>query len=170
MRPTTHQPDVELSLGAVQRGALVGLVALAGVIGTWSYFWPRHFFEHFPVVVGAWIAQDGPFNEHLACDHGAMYLALGAASAYGLIRGSQAVYRVTGIAWTVFGTLHVAYHAGHLGQLATAQAVSQAAALIVALALGVAVMIPGRPRRLETPHAHPRVRRVRDWMRFSTVR
>ena len=99
-----------------------------------------------------------------------MYLALGAASAYGLVRGSQPMYRATGIAWTVFGTLHVAYHTGHLGQLATTQAVSQAAALIVALALGLVVMIPDRPRLLRTPHAHPRVRRVHDWMGPSTSR
>lgn len=143
----------------MQRGALVGLVALAGVVGTWSYVWPRHFFEHFPVVLGEWISQDGPFNEHLARDHGAMYLALGAASAYGLLRGSQAVYRATGMAWTVFGILHLTYHVTHLGTLATTEATGQTAALAAAVALGIAVMIPGRPRHGRTPRVQPHRRR-----------
>lgn len=114
------------------------------LVGTWSYVWPQEFFDHFPAVLGEWISQDGPFNEHLVRDHGAMYLALGAASLYGLFRPSQAVYRVLGIAWTVFGVLHFAYHVTHLGHLTGIEAVSQIAVLVIAVLLGLTLMVsPG---------------------------
>lgn len=60
--------------------ALVGTIVVAGVVGTWAYALPREFYDHFPVVLGEWISLDGPYNEHLVRDHGAQYLALGAAS------------------------------------------------------------------------------------------
>ncbi len=147
MTATTNEARESRPISALQRGALIGLVVLAVVIGAWSYFWPRDFFDHFPVVLGEWISQDGPFNEHLARDHGAMSLALGGASAYGLVRASQPVYRAMGIAWTVFGVLHVAYHVAHLGQLSATEAMSQVTALVVAVLLGTAVMIPGPPKQ-----------------------
>ncbi|MCM0673358.1 hypothetical protein NCC78_01260 [Micromonospora phytophila] len=117
---------------------------IAGVVGVWSYFLPQASFHHFPAVLGEWISQDGPYNEHLVRDHGAMYLALGAASAYGLMRPSQIGYRLLGIAWTVFGVLHFAYHVTHLGHMPATDTASQVAVLVVAVLLGIALLISGR--------------------------
>ncbi|GLY48964.1 hypothetical protein [Lentzea sp. NBRC 102530] len=130
--------------GPVQKGALVASVVIAGVVGLWSYFLPESFYDHFPVVLGEWISQDGPYNEHLVRDHGAMYLALGAGSVFGLFRPSRHVYQLLGVAWTVFGVLHIAYHVGHLGHMSTADAIGQVTVLVVAVLLAVALFVPGR--------------------------
>lgn len=127
--------------------ALAGTVVLSAVLGVWAYFLPQAFFDHFPIVLGEWVSTDGPFNEHLVRDHGAMYLALGAAGVYGLVRPSVPVYRVLGIVWSVFGVLHFAYHVGHLDHLGQLAATAQLIALVVALGLGIAMLIPGRRQR-----------------------
>ncbi|GGR23086.1 hypothetical protein ACFOE1_15615 [Agromyces mediolanus] len=130
-----------------QYAALAGTVVLSAVLGIWAYFLPQAFFDHFPIVLGEWVSTDGPFNEHLVRDHGAMYLALGAVGVYGLVRPSLPVYRVLGIVWVVFGVLHFAYHVGHLDHLGPVEAAAQLIALVVALGLGIAMLIPGRRQR-----------------------
>lgn len=135
-RTTTHQ-----------YAALAGTVVLSAVLGVWAYFLPQAFFDHFPIVLGEWVSTDGPFNGHLVRDHGAMYLALGAAGVYGLVRPSLPVYRVLGIVWSVFGVLHFAYHVGHLDHLGQMEATAQLIALVVALGLGIVMLIPERRRQ-----------------------
>jgi hypothetical protein len=92
-------------IGHIQLAALIGTIAIAAVVGLWAYVLPREFYDHFPSLLGEWISQDGPFNEHLIRDHGAQYLALGAGSVTALFWRSQFVYRVLGIVWGLFGVL-----------------------------------------------------------------
>ena len=141
--PAPAAPETR-PVGAVQYGALVATVVIVGFVGAWSYFLPQAYYDHFPSVLGEWVSKDGPYNEHLVRDHGAMYLALGAASLYGLIRPSQVGCRLLGIAWTVFGILHFAYHVTHLGHLPPDEAVGQVVVLAVAIVLAVMLLIPGR--------------------------
>lgn len=137
-------------VGALQYSALIATVIIAAVVGVWSFAFPQSFYDHFPSVLGEWISQDGPYNEHLVRDHGAMYLALGAASLAGFFWREQAVYRVLGIAWTVFGVLHFSYHVTHLGHMSASDATSQVIVLIVAVVLGVGLFVPPRARRSRT--------------------
>lgn len=123
--------------------ALALSAALAFFVGGWAFFAPRSFYDSFPGVLGTWISIDGPFNEHLVRDVGAMYLALGVASLGGLAWRSTAVFRVLGLAWTVFGLLHLAYHATHLDHVDVATAVGSIVSLSISLALGVVLLIPG---------------------------
>lgn len=139
-------PDDTRAVSRTQYGALVATVIIVGVVGAWSYFWPQPYFDHFPVFLGEWVSKDGPYNEHLVRDHGAMYLALGAASLYGLVRPSQVGCRLLGIAWTVFGVLHFAYHVTHLGHLPVDEATGQVVVLAVATLLAIALMVPGLHR------------------------
>ena len=131
----------------VQVAALAGTVVIGSTLGLWAYVWPVGFFERFPIVLGEWISRDGPFNEHLVRDHGAMYLALAAAGLYGLVQRGGAVMRALGVVWTVFGILHVAYHVSHLAHLSAVEATGQLTALVVALTLGVILLLPGREPR-----------------------
>ena len=94
-------------------------------------------------MLGTWISTDGPFNEHLIRDVGAMYLALGIASVGGLVWHSPAVFRILGLAWTVFGVLHLGYHAMHLDHMDAVDAVGSIVSLSISLALGVVLLIPG---------------------------
>jgi hypothetical protein len=123
--------------------ALALSAALAFFVGGWAFFAPRSFYDSFPGVLGTWVSTDGPFNEHLIRDVGAMYLALGVASVGGLVWRSTAVYRVLGLAWTVFGALHLGYHATHLDHVDATSAVGSIVSLSISLALGVVLLIPG---------------------------
>lgn len=134
-----HRP-----VGRLQRSALVGTLAIAVVVGVWAYGFPRGFYDHFPHLLGEWISQDGPYNEHLIRDHGAQYLALGLGSAAALRWRSQPLYRVLGLAWSAFGVLHLAYHATHLGHLGAADASAQLVVLVVAAVLGAGIAVPPR--------------------------
>jgi len=124
--------------------ALAFSALLALFVGGWAYFAAQSFYDSFPGVLGSWVSVDGPFNEHLIRDVGAMYLALGAASIGGLIWRHPIAYRVLGLAWTVFGTLHFAYHAFHLAHMPLASAIGEMVALGISLLLGVVLLIPGR--------------------------
>jgi hypothetical protein len=48
----------------------------SGVLGSWALLAPRSFYDDFPGLGRSWIAVDGPFNEHLIRDVGALNLAL----------------------------------------------------------------------------------------------
>lgn len=144
----------ERRIGAIQLAALIGSIVIAAVVGTWAYFFPGAFYDHFPAVLGEWISQDGPYNEHLIRDHGAQYLALGLASVFGLFWHSQIGYRLLGIAWTTFGLLHFLYHVTHLSHMSVSDQVSQVIVLGFAVLLGVGLFIPPRRRpRAASPTA-----------------
>ena len=59
------------------RAVRVGCAALAlssAVIGVWAAFFPHAFYAHFPGGGHAWVAVDGPVNEHLVRDVGQLNL------------------------------------------------------------------------------------------------
>ncbi|WP_235008195.1 hypothetical protein [Microbacterium timonense] len=140
--------DTERRLSRVQVVALIGSIVIAAVVGTWAYFFPREFYDHFPAILGEWISQDGPYNEHLIRDHGAQYLALGLASVFGLLWPTQLGCRLLGVAWTAFGVLHFLYHVTHLAHMSVFDQVSQVIVLAIAVLLGVGLFIPPRRRRV----------------------
>ena len=58
----------------------VGLAVLAAqglLLGAWATASPRGYFNDFPGLGLQWVAGDGPYNEHLMRDYGALNLALG---------------------------------------------------------------------------------------------
>ena len=61
-----------------RRGILWALNALGAFVGAWALAAPRSFYDGFPMpgLLGAWVASDGPYNEHLVRDVGSLYLAL----------------------------------------------------------------------------------------------
>lgn len=124
--------------------ALALSTILALFVGLWAYLAPQSFYDSFPGVLGSWVSVDGPFNEHLIRDVGAMYLALGAASIGGLVWRHPISFRLLGIAWTVFGTLHFAYHALHLEHMSLESAIGEMVALGVSLLLGITLLIRDR--------------------------
>lgn len=130
-------------MSRIHSAALASSAAIAFFVGAWAFFAPRSFFDSFPGVFGAWISTDGPFNEHLVGDVGAVYLALAAASVAGLVWRSPVAFRLLGLAWTVFGALHLGYHVTHLHHLDAPDAVGTVVSLSLSLALGVVLLIPG---------------------------
>ncbi len=68
-----------------------GLVDLPA--GLWPLLSPRGFYEDFPGFRIGWVAMDGPFNEHLIRDFGALNLALSAILIGAAVIGRTAVAR-----------------------------------------------------------------------------
>jgi hypothetical protein len=131
-----------------RRLLLLAAAALGLTVGLWAAAGPRAFYDSFPGFGRAWITADGPFDEHLVRDVGALHLGLAAASLASLRARDT---RAAGAAWTVFGVLHLGYHAAHLGGMAAVDVVGNVVALGLGLALGVALLLPPVPARRETP-------------------
>jgi len=126
------------------RRILLWATAAVGVfVGLWAAIWPAAFYDAFPGLGRVWIAVDGPFNEHLIRDVGALYLALAAASiAAAFTRGPESG-RVVGVAWTVFGLPHLIYHATQFGGMPLIDVIGNVVGLGGSLALGIVLMLPG---------------------------
>ncbi|GAB3564426.1 hypothetical protein GCM10027445_08210 [Amycolatopsis endophytica] len=91
------------------------LFALTGlVVGCWATFLPESFYSDFPGVRPGYVSVDGPYNQHLVRDVGAMFLALGALTVGAMIVRTTTVTRLTGLAWLVFSVPHAFYHFTHL--------------------------------------------------------
>ncbi|MGA1836906.1 hypothetical protein VD659_08230 [Herbiconiux sp. 11R-BC] len=133
------------------RRIILAVTAAIGLfVGAWAAFWPREFYDAFPGLGRIWIAVDGPFNEHLIRDVGALYLALAGASVAAIFSRTPDAARAVGVAWTVFGVPHLAYHLAHLESLAPLDALGNIVSLGGCLALGLVLMLPG-PRRTTRP-------------------
>src|SRR5438874_1584169 len=74
---------------------------------------PKQYFEHFPGAGHTWVAIDGPYNEHLMRDYGALNLALAAVALCALIFMTRELIIVAGLATVVYAVPHVAYHLAH---------------------------------------------------------
>lgn len=125
-------------------------VALGAYVGGWAFAAPDAFYRSFPGFGLHWIDVDGPFNEHLIRDVGALYLGLGAASLAAALSRSAQPGRVVGLAWAVFGVLHFGYHALH----PEGSAADVAGALIslgLSALLGLALLLPLRKRAVAAP-------------------
>lgn len=127
------------------------LNVLGAFVGVWALVAPHAFYEVFPGIgFGAWVGVDGPFNEHLIRDVGALYLALVAAGVVAaLMRRADASIAV-GVAWLVFSVPHLGYHLLHLGGLPPLDAIVEPISLAVPLALSIALVIPPRASRTRT--------------------
>ena len=125
------------------------------VPGLWAALWPESFYGDFPAIRPAWVAVDGPYNEHLIRDVGAMFLALAVLALVAAVTGGAAAARLAGLAWLVFSVLHFAYHVTHLQVYESLDqwlnVISQVTSILVALAV---VLIP--PTSVDRRN-HPRL-------------
>jgi hypothetical protein len=131
----------------LRRYVLVVLSLTGAYTGIWAYFAPRHWHARFPGFGRSWLPQLGPFNEHLAKDTGAMFLALTVLSLIALryVRNDVLV-RTTGLAWLTFNALHLTYHLGHLHMYGTFDKVLNVVGLSAVVLLSIA-LLPAQPRK-----------------------
>lgn len=127
----------------LRRIILWATAAIGLFVGLWAAAWPTSFYTSFPGLGRVWIAVDGPFNEHLIRDVGALYLALAAASTAATFSRTPDAGRVMGVAWTVFGIPHLVYHVSHFAGMPAIDVVGNIVGLSGSLALGVVLMLPG---------------------------
>ncbi|WP_129337541.1 hypothetical protein [Cellulomonas endophytica] len=134
------------------RRLLLGALVLVGLyVGLWAAVLPASFHASFPGPFGPWVAQDGPYDQHLVRDVGTLHLALAAAGAVATLRPARGTTTAVALAWVVHSVPHLAYHVAHLDHLGPADAVAQTVALGGTLLLAAALLLPGRrPARAGT--------------------
>ena len=89
------------------------------VVGAWALAAPQSFYDSFPGGGRTWVSVDGPFNEHLVRDVGALNLALVVVLVAAAWWGGERLVRVAAVAALVWGLPHFLYHLGHLDPLPT---------------------------------------------------
>lgn len=134
----------------VVRAALTALVLVSAAVGVWATFAPRGFYDDFPGGGRVWVAADGPYNEHLVRDVGALNLALTVVTLVAAVTLARAAVIAASLAWLVYSVPHLVYHARHLDVYDTADQVSTIVALAGAVVLPSVVLAAelarGRPR------------------------
>ena len=116
----------------------LAILALVGVqVGLWAAFFPQSFYDDFPGSGRVWVAVDGPYNEHLVRDVGALNLALAVVAVIAFVTLSRAAVLAAGGAWLAYGLPHLVYHLRHLDVL------DDGDQLAVAFTLSLNVLVAG---------------------------
>jgi nucleoside-diphosphate-sugar epimerase len=140
------QLDLEPALSGTARLLLWLLAANGILLGIYATFMPRQFYDDFPFGRN-WVSHDGPYNEHLVRDFGALNLALGVVTLVALWYGSRAAARGAAAGWLVFSVPHAIYHFRNLEHYDTVDQIANVVALSVAIVLAAAALWfvgPGR--------------------------
>ncbi|MET7847421.1 hypothetical protein ABZT48_04085 [Streptomyces avermitilis] len=131
------------------RYASLGLLAVTGLYtGTWAYFSPTGWYANFPGFGLSWLPQLGPYNEHLAKDAGAMFLALTVLTVITLrSMHNTRLVQTTGAVWLLFNVLHFSYHVQHLDMYNTRDQVLNVVFLAALVLLSALLLVPPLPGR-----------------------
>jgi hypothetical protein len=129
------------------RIALALLVAQGLIVGVWAAAWPRSFYDDFPGGGRTWVSVDGPYNEHLVRDFGALNLALAVVTLVALIAFTRVVALAAALGWIVYQAPHLVYHLRHLDLYDTSDKVANVASLVLALVLPIVVLVGARRLR-----------------------
>lgn len=123
----------------------LGYLALASIqIGVWALIAPRSFYDDFPGLGRAWVSVDGPYNEHLIRDVGALNLALASVLILAAVRLTPTLVVAAGLASLVWGVPHLLYHVVERDGLTTSDQVGSLGGLAVFVGFAVLVMTTGR--------------------------
>ncbi|GAA3345991.1 hypothetical protein GCM10020358_55260 [Amorphoplanes nipponensis] len=129
----------------LRRTLLLLQAATALYVGVWAAAAPDSWWRSFPGAGHHWLPALGAYNEHLARDVGALYLALALVTLGAAARpADDFLVRLTAAAWLVFSVPHLAYHLGHLGHYPLADRWGNV------LSLGLVTLVPAvllAPRR-----------------------
>jgi hypothetical protein len=137
----------------------VGLWALAlgqGMPAIWALIAPRSWFDNFPGGGQHWVAALPPFNEHLATDYGAAFLAISVLAAIAAVLLDRRLVAVAMACWLVAAIPHFIYHLGTLHAYPGAEGVSSQASLALTVVVPLAILAGvRRPAGRPSPAAEP---------------
>jgi len=130
--------------GVVPPWVRIGLVVLAPahlVTGLWALLATRSWFDDFPGVGARLVAAEPPFNEHLARDAGAGFLATALALLAAAALGHRSAVLVALVAYVSFSVPHLVYHAANppsalSGVAQVANVALLSSSVVLALVLG----------------------------------
>lgn len=132
-------------LDLITRIALGYLALVSLQIGVWAVVAPRSFYDDFPGLGRSWVEVDGPYNEHLVRDVGALNLAFAVLVVAAAIRLTRSLVTIASVAALVWGVPHLLYHLVNADSLGTGDAVASIGGLIAFVALPVALLVWARP-------------------------
>jgi len=110
------------------RVALAILLFSAVSIGIVATFAPHAFYDDFPFL-RHWVDLLPPYNEHLVTDVGGLYLGFAVLFAWAAVTMQPTLVRAACWAWLLTEALHLGFHATHLDNFDTADAIGQVASL-----------------------------------------
>lgn len=131
---------------------MLGYLTVVSVqVGAWALVAPRSFYDDFPGVGRTWVSPDGPYNEHLVRDVGALNLAVAALFVVAAIRRGRDLVRVAGVVALVWGVPHGIYHLANTDVLSAGDAAASLLGLALFIVCGVGLLYAaGRlPERLQ---------------------
>jgi hypothetical protein len=123
------------------RIALAYFALMSFMLGAYAVLAPKHYFENFPVGM-EWVAGDGPYNEHLMRDYGALNLALASVAICALIFATRELVVATAVSQIVYAVPHILYHIANSSLLGdSADQVGAIGGLTVNAVLGVVMLL-----------------------------
>ena len=114
------------------RLALVLLLPPVVLIGLTATIFPHTFYDDFPFL-RHWVDLLPPYNEHLVTDVGGLYLGFAVLIAWAAWTLEPALVRAVSAAWLLVAALHLLFHATHLGNFDTGDAIAEILSLAVLL-------------------------------------
>jgi hypothetical protein len=129
---------------------IVGLIDTA--TGGWALIDPRGWFDKFPGFGHHWVSgQGGSFNEHLASDAGAGFLAVGLILVVGALIGSPVAVRLAALALLAQALPHFIFHVAHSPEhLSQGDKAAGTYGLLLEAIIGAAALVAAGPRRRPT--------------------
>jgi hypothetical protein len=112
----------------IARAALAILLFSAASIGLVAAFAPHTFYDDFPFL-RHWVELLPPYNEHLVTDVGGLYLGFAVIFAWAARTLQPTLVRAVCTAWLLTAALHLGFHATHLDNFDTGDAIGQIASL-----------------------------------------
>jgi hypothetical protein len=110
--------------------ALICLYSLS--IGAIAAFAPHAFYADFPFLTH-WVNLLPPYNEHLVTDVGGLYLGFAVVSGWAAWRPERTLVLATATGFLLSAALHLVFHASHLSDFGTADAIAEIAGLALLL-------------------------------------
>ncbi len=126
------------------RVALAYLCVIGFLVGAWALGFPLAFYEAFPGFGHAWVSADGPYNEHLVRDVGALNVSTGVVAGVGLIRPALVAPFTVGVATLVYNLSHFIYHLSKLRLYSPVDQAGNVIALGSALIASLVLVVCGR--------------------------
>ena len=112
----------------VARIALAFLALAAASVGIPAALAPHAFYNDFPFLAH-WVDRIPPYNEHLVTDVGGLYLGFTVLFAWAAWTLQPTLVRAACSAWLLAAAFHLFFHATHLDNFGTADAIAELASL-----------------------------------------
>jgi hypothetical protein len=147
-QPSPHDARV----GAGWRVLLAIVGGLDAGTGGWALIDPRGWWDKFPGFGHHWVSgQGGVFNEHLASDAGAGFLAVGLLLVVGAVIGTPLAMRLAALALLVHALPHFIFHVANSPEhLSGGDKTAGTYGLLGEAVIGLITLLGAQPRRRRT--------------------